>query len=66
MFYLKETIDEDCARVDHGEFVHELHLILQRHVEHPRPEADHQQEDVRNEEPEKNYHDNHRFTLFGY
>ncbi len=50
--YLKQAVHEDRARVDHGKLVHELHLVLQRHVKHPRPEPDHQKENVRNEKPE--------------
>ncbi len=50
--YLKQAVNEDRARVDHGKLVHELHLVLQRHVKHPRPEPDHQKENVRNEKSE--------------
>jgi hypothetical protein len=52
--YLKQAVNEDRARVDHGKLVHELHLVLQRHVKHPRPEPDHQKENVRNEKSENN------------
>ena len=51
--YLVETVDENGARVYHGKLVHELHLVLQAHVKHPRPEPDGQQKDVRHEESEK-------------
>ncbi len=50
--YLKQAVNEDRARVDHWKLVHELHLVLQRHVKHPRPEPDHQKENVRNEKSE--------------
>ena len=48
---LKEAIDEDGAGVDHRQFVHQLHLVLEGHVEHPGTDANGQEEDVGHSEP---------------
>ena len=51
VLYLKEAIDEDGAGVDHRQFVHQLHLVLEGHVEHPGTDAPGQEEDVGHSEP---------------
>ena len=51
--YLVDAINECSRAEDHRHLVHQLHVVPQSHVEHPRAHADRQQGQVQEEESEK-------------
>ena len=49
---LQDAVADDDGGVDHGDLVHQLHLVDQRRVEQRRAHAHHQHRHVAQQEPE--------------